>query len=217
MAETIQSFVTKLQQEGVEAGEKQADQLRRQAQKDADKIIADAEQQARKIVDEAKQEARQYVERSQTELNLAARDTVLKLRDSLNRALQSVVRAGTQETLDSVDFLGKVLHEVVTSYAHSDREGTDQIRISVKPELRDQLVDWALGEIGKERVEETRKHIGIDLKGTLKQSGFEYTCAGATVEVTLDSVVEMLCEMVSPKLRETLDHAVDTDNQAEGE
>jgi hypothetical protein len=116
-----------------------------------------------------------------------------------------------------VDFLGRVLHEIVTSYAQSDREGTDQIRISVKPELRDQLVDWALGEIGRDKVEETRKHIGIDLKGTLKQSGFEYTCAGATIEVTLDSVVEMLTEMVSPKLRETLDQAVEADNKTEGE
>jgi V/A-type H+-transporting ATPase subunit E len=217
MAETIQSFVTKLQQEGVEAGEKQAEELRQQAQKDADKIIADARQQAEKIVSDAKQEAQQYVERSQTELNLAARDTVLQLRDSLSRALQSVVRAGAQETLDRVDFLGRVLHEIVTSYAQSDREGTDQIRISVKPELRDQLVDWALGEIGRDKVEETRKHIGIDLKGTLKQSGFEYTCAGATIEVTLDSVVEMLTEMVSPKLRETLDQAVEADNKTEGE
>jgi V/A-type H+-transporting ATPase subunit E len=213
MAETIQSFVTKLQQEGVEAGEKQAEELRRQAQKDAEKIVADAQQEAEKIVANAKQEAQQHVERSQTELNLAARDTVLKLRDSLNRALQSVVRAGTQEALDNVDFLGKVLHEVITSYAQSDREGTDQIRITVKPELRDQLVDWALGEIGRKE----GKHVGIDLKGTLKQSGFEYTCAGATVEVTLDSVVEMLTDMVSPKLRETLDQAVETEAKSEPE
>ena len=43
-----------------------------------------------------------------------------------------------------------------------------------------------------------------ELAGTLKEAGFEYTVGGATVEVTLSSVVESLSEMVSPALRDIL-------------
>jgi V/A-type H+/Na+-transporting ATPase subunit E len=215
MAETIESFVAKLQEEGVQAGEAQAATLREEARKHAEKTIAEAKQQAEKILQDARKEADATLDRSRTELNLAARDTVLKLRDALSRALQAVIRQGSEQALDDLSFLGQVLHEVVESYAKSDREGTDQIRISVKPELRDKLVDWALSEIGKERVENTRKRIGIDLKGTLHQAGFEYTCAGATVEVTLDSVVELLSQMVSPRLREVLDNAVSEETPKE--
>ena len=41
----------------------------------------------------------------------------------------------------------------------------------------------------------------IDLRGTLAESGFTYEIAGGTVEVTADSVVEVLSEMVGSELR----------------
>ena len=48
----------------------------------------------------------------------------------------------------------------------------------------------------------------IDLQGTLEAAGFEYTLSGATVEVTLRSVTESICELVGPRLREIIDKAV---------
>jgi V/A-type H+-transporting ATPase subunit E len=208
MPETIESFVSKLQQDGIQAGQQEAEKIRNQAQAQADEILAKAREQAEKITSDAEKEAASKLERSRTEIQLAARDTILTLRDTLSNAIAAVIQQGTNEALSDVDFLGKILHDIVTNYAKSDLEGTDRIEIRVKPELRDQLVDWALREIGRDKVEETRKHIGIDLKGTLSQAGFEYSCAGATVEVTLDSVVEILKQMVSPKLREVVDQAV---------
>jgi hypothetical protein len=41
----------------------------------------------------------------------------------------------------------------------------------------------------------------IDLRGTLAEAGFAYEIAGGTVEVTVDSVVEVLSEMVGAELR----------------
>ena len=60
-------------------------------------------------------------------------------------------------------------------------------------------------EIGQDRLD----NIGIkmDLRGTLAGAGFEYTVAGATIEVTLDSVVETLTSLVGPELRKVLESA----------
>ena len=48
----------------------------------------------------------------------------------------------------------------------------------------------------------------IDLKGSLSAAGFEYNVSGATVEVTLESVVESISELVSPHLAKVIDAAV---------
>jgi len=49
----------------------------------------------------------------------------------------------------------------------------------------------------------------IDLRGTLAEAGFAYEIAGGTVEVTVDSVVEVLSEMVGAELRKRVVAAAD--------
>ncbi len=204
--ETIESFVEKLQTEGVEAGRQAAEKLKSEAQQQADNSIAEAKAQAEKIIARANAEAESILARSGTELKLAARDAALKLRDSLSAALSAVLARGAEKKLSDVEFLGKVLHELVLLYAKADQEGKNLIKIDVRPEIRKKLVQWALSELGHEVGESG--HTSIDLKGRLSQAGFEYEVAGATTEVTLDSVVETLSEMVSPALRKVLEEAM---------
>ena len=56
----------------------------------------------------------------------------------------------------------------------------------------------------------------IDLAGTLRQAGFEYNAGGATIEVTLESVVAVLSEMFSPRLREILATATAKEGSQDG-
>ncbi|MHC4982208.1 MAG: hypothetical protein ACYTF6_03445 [Planctomycetota bacterium] len=204
--ETIESFVAKLQAEGVEAGKQAAEKLKAEAQRQAERTLEAAKAEAEKIAAQAKAEAEKTLARSKTELKLAARDTVLKLRDSLNAGLSAVLARGAKEKLSDVDFLGTVLHELVMLYARDEQRSTRQVKINVRPELRDKLANWALGELGGEEGKDG--HHSIDLKGSLSQAGFEYQVSGATTEVTLDSVVAVLSELVSPALRELLDKAM---------
>lgn len=205
MPETIETFVAKLQTEGVQAGKAEADKIVADAQAKAEQVLADAKAQADKIVADAETQAQGLVSRGKTELELAARDATLKLQDTLSRALQAVLRQGAQATLADVDFLGKVLHELILMYAKDEQTARQGFKVNVPQELRQDLVDWALQEIGKEKIENI--HMPIDLKSTLKTAGFEYTTSGGTVEVTLDSVVEVLSDLVSPSLRKLIEPA----------
>jgi vacuolar-type H+-ATPase subunit H len=205
MAETIESFVSKLQTEGVQAGQQAAEKLRAEARRQADAIIQHAKEQGEKILTESRQDGEKLLSRSRTELRLAARDTILRLRDALNRALQEVLTAGAEEKLDDPEFLGKLLHELAITYAQADVEHKERIMINLRPDLRDKLLDWALQEITQDA---RAAGVHIDLKGTLKEAGFEYSVSDAKVEVTLSSVVQTLSEMVSPKLREVIDQAM---------
>lgn len=211
MAETIESFVTKLQQEGVEAGRQEADRLRAEAEAQAREIVQQAEAQAEKVLADAKAQAADDLARAQTELALAARDAALRLQEALSRALSALLAEETQRVLTDEAFLGKILHQLVGLYVESDFQCRETLQINVPAEMREKLISWALKEIGQEAVERVRP--SIDLTGTLADAGFEYTCGGSTVEVTRESVVETLMDLIGPSLREVLKKAMAEDKE----
>jgi V/A-type H+/Na+-transporting ATPase subunit E len=211
MAHTIETFVSKLQEEGVQAGQQAAEKLRADAQAEADKIIADAKAQAEKIIADAETEAQGKIDRAQTEMQLAARDTVAKLRDTLEHCLAALFSEATAEKLQDTDFVGKALYEIVTMYAKSEKDQKAVVHINVPDEMRTQLKEWALATLGSETVDKARPR--FELKGKLKQVGFEYEVHGGTVEVTTASVTQLLSDMVTPALQELLQSASQSESK----
>ena len=205
MAETIESFVAKLQAEGVEAGQRDAEKLRAEAQEQARAVVAQARQEADEIIADGKAQADALLQRGRTELELAARDTVLKLRDALGRAIRALLAEAAREQLTDPEFISRLLHDLAMLYAKSDIEDHDRAVVSVPPEMASQLTSWAL-----DRMKQTAEGKGmrLDLRTTLAGEGFEYNVAGANIEMTVESVVEMLCQMVNPQLGQVLKRAV---------
>jgi V/A-type H+-transporting ATPase subunit E len=211
MAETIESFVSKLQEEGVQAGQQAAEKLRADAQAEADKIIADAKDQAEQILADAQADADGKIARAQTEMELAARDTVAKLRDTLEQCLSAVFAEASAEKLQDTDFIGKALYDIVTMYAKSEKDQKAVVHINVPDEMRTQLKEWAFSTLGSEAVEQARPR--FELKGKLKQVGFEYEVHGGTVEVTTASVTQLLSDMVTPALQDLLQNASQSESK----
>ena len=206
MAETIESFVAKLQSEGVQAGEDAARRIRGDAEREAEAIAERARQQAAAVVADAERQATEILTRGKTQLDLAARDTVLRLRDALNRALGAVVARGSEARLKDTGFLKDLLRELIVLYAQRDSAGGTDIKVNVAPEARNALADWAMGGLRSEPG--AAKGMSVELTSNLEQAGFEYTVDRATIEVTLASVAAMLSELVGPELRATIDRAL---------
>jgi len=204
MAETIESFVAKLQSEGVQAGQQAAEKIIAEAKQQAEEIVTGSKEQAARTVAQANNEAEELLSRSRSDLELAARDVLAELREALSRALTAVLTRASREVLTDREFLASTLHELILEYAKADIERDAVMQIDVSAELREKLADWAIAEF-QAKAEEAG--ISVDLKGTLNTAGFEYKVSGATVEVTLESVVERLSELVTPQLRQILDAA----------
>jgi len=205
MTESVESFVAKLQQEGIQAGQDAADKLLADANEEAGKIVAQAEAKAGKIIETAEAEAATTLEKSQTDLRLAARDTALRLREALTRAVRTVLAAGAEQPLSDAEFVKTLLHDIVMQYVQADLDGRILIKIDVAPEMQHQLTQWALAHLHEKA---DRGDVSLDLKGTLGEAGFEYEIEGANIEVTLASVVDALSELVNPNLREMLNQAM---------
>ncbi len=204
MADTIESFVSQLKTDGIEAGRQQADEIRKAAQQEADRIIADAKAASDKMIADAKTEAGNIVARGKTELELAARDAVLKLREALGRGLQAIVAGPVVDTLNDADFLRDIIQEIVMKYVDAEIASKGTVKVDLTPEMHKKLADWAIKFIQKH----IRSGVHLDMKETLHQAGFEYSLGDSTVEITADSIVSVLMDMVGPSLKDVLTTAM---------
>lgn len=206
MPGSIESFVKKLQAEGVDAGRRAAEKIKEDAKQEAEKIIAQAEAEAERIVAKAKNDADKTFSRMQTELDLAVRDAILKLRETIGEILSAMLTRKIEKHLSDPDFFGKVLREVVTGYARADAAHQPFMKVDISSKMGDNLGDDILNDLIANLSEEHEK---IALQATLSKAGFEYTIDGATVEVSPDSVSELVSEMVRPALQEMIDKIID--------
>ncbi|MBN2211544.1 MAG: hypothetical protein JW709_09135 [Sedimentisphaerales bacterium] len=205
MTETLESFVAKLQSDGVEAGRKAAQDIRTQAEQEAEKIVQDARQKAKKIVEQAEKEAQTTLERAQTELKLACRDIVLNLRNTIGGCIRQIMVGPVEERLNEPEFLTSLLHDLVVQYARADCDHRADIKINLNNEMLWQLADWVIAKLRKTAQEH---NASVDIKGSLNRMGFEYSVTGGTVEVTGESMVTLLQELVGPKMRELLNETL---------
>ena len=213
MPETIESFVDKLQAEGVQAGRQAAEKIRAEAEKHAQAIIHQAEEKAEKIVAEAQAEADQLRARAQTELELAARDAMLRVRDALTKTVQGIFSSAVDKHLSDAEFLKPLIHDAVMQYVQADAKGITGVTINVSDQMRQQLTRWATQTLQK-APEMAGK--SVDLLGSLAEAGFEYRVSEGTVEVTVESVVETLSELVSPEIRKLVVGAAPQPHEGDG-
>jgi len=208
MSETIEAFIEKLQADGVAAGHAAAEKIRAEAEQQARQILADAQDRAKHTIAEAEAQCERIRLRSETELKLAVRDTVERLRETLRRALKRLLAEGVRQHLEDDEFLRELLRDLVSRYVKADIEGTGEIRINVSKEMQQRLAQWAIETL---RTEHDGRHRLVELRGILADAGFEYSISEGTTEISVRSVVNVLSDLVSAELREILIDAVSQD------
>lgn len=204
MVQTLEAFIDKLRTDGVESGRAEAEKIRAEAEQRAAQVVLDAEQQAAKIIVDAQAEAEKIRERTRSDLELAARDTIVRLRQTLSAALREVLRVAAEKKLSETDFIGNLIRDLVMRYVQADLEHR-AIVLNVDDGMRRQLADWAIQTLHKDL---DKEHSAVELHGALAEAGFEYRVGDGAVEVTVGSVVEVLSEMVNAELRQLITRAV---------
>ena len=190
----IETFVAKLQKDGVEAGRIEAEKIVSEANREGQRIIKSAEEKAVEIVKSAEIRAQKVRTQAQKELGLAARDAVLKLRQAIETRLSAIVFAEVQKDLAQPGFLQGLIAEVVRQYAGCDAANLPMmfsIPQHVLKKHQEQLQSALSAEIAEGK---------IQLTGGSQQTGLEYKVGQGTVEVTPESVAEVLLSMVGKDL-----------------
>jgi len=201
MAHTVQSFIETLRADGVEAGRKAAEQIRLAAEQQAEQLLGQAKAEARTIIEEAEAQRQKTLERTQTDLELAARDTVGALRDVLSQAINRVLAKAVGEAFEDDGFLKDLIRQVASAYAEADATGKQTIEVNLPEPMRRKLAAWAIDALHQGG---GGQKLSVELHGALMTAGFEYKLSGGTVEVTPDAVVEVLSQIVTPELQQLI-------------
>ena len=200
MADSIEAFVKKLQEDGVEAGRQAGQQVLTEAEHRVKAIIDDANTRAEAIVEAARVESEKIRQRNETELTLAARDAVGRLQENLNCVFRILLRTPVEKALRDPEFLAPLIRDVVMSYVEADAGKRDSVAINTSEKTGAQLTQW-----GQQTLRDTLEaNSSVQWRTALAEDGFELSTVDGTVEITIDSVVNVLLDMVGPELRKLI-------------
>ena len=116
----VEALIDRLKNEGVSVGQKKAEDIVLDAQKRAEWIIHEAEEEARLLLEKARTEADSILATGKDALQLAARDALIKLRDTLLNSFSREVNRVVGKQMQDPAFLEKL----ILSLAGTVREKT---------------------------------------------------------------------------------------------
>jgi len=151
MAQEIKDLIAKIQQEGIQAAQAQAAQIKADADKDSLKIITQAKQEAQKIVEQATLQAKKLKDSTQADLKQAGRDLLISLRQEIVSMLDRLIKLDLRQAL-TADELSKIIAGLIKNAPLSL---DSRIIVSLNQQDKDRLEQGFL----KQLVEEIRKTI----------------------------------------------------------
>ena len=123
MENKLQELTQKLYDEGLSKGRQESDALVAESQARASKIVADAKAEAASIIAEAKAKAEDLHKNSLTEISLAGRQTVARLKETIaNMIVVTSVSGGVASANLDPKFIKDILVAVATNWQGSSSD-----------------------------------------------------------------------------------------------
>ncbi|MFH0917589.1 MAG: hypothetical protein V1830_00465 [Candidatus Omnitrophota bacterium] len=151
MAQEIKDLIAKIQQEGIQAAEKQAAQIKAEASVEAKEIIAEAKNQAQIIIEQANSQAKKLDDSTQADLKQAGRDLLISLGQEIIAMLDRLIKLELRQALTAEDLsaiIGALIKNAPLSLG-------SQIIVSLNPQDKDKLEQGFL----KKLVQATKQEI----------------------------------------------------------
>jgi V/A-type H+-transporting ATPase subunit E len=212
----VETLIERLRQEGVSAGRSEGERIVQNAQNQAEEILRKARRQAEEVVAQARREAEQTTSAGEDALRMAARDTVLKMREELGQKLESRVRRLVTEELEDRQLLAQLVLEVVASaVADSGVATARKVEIELPEEVLDpeklgespQELTGPLSDLAKQVATASfREGVSFEKLGPGGQ-GIRVRLVDESIEVDLSdaAIAELLLQHLKPRFRAVME------------
>jgi len=193
----LDSLIEKIRKEGIEQAQQTADGIIKEAKSKAAAIVDNAKKEAEKIVADGKQQVDQYKKSAEVDLQQAARNIELLLKEKINRLFDNVFKRQVAATM-TPDFLAELVKTIVTNWA---KDGKAEVVISDKDKEQLEKVLFA----GLK--DDLKNKISIRVSSDIS-SGFRIGMEGEQVyyDFSDESIAETLKSLINPKLKAILDN-----------
>jgi V/A-type H+-transporting ATPase subunit E len=210
----VHELIVTLREEGVKAGQQEAERLLRQAQGQADQIVAQAKGEAQEIRRQMREEIEKERTAAQEAIKMAFRDTELRLESEITAVFAAHVKRLVSMQLQDRDFLRQLILSIVGRVASGVR--ADQ---PVEVLLPDQL--FVTDDRGARLTDEGKKrlrHFILGISSEMLREGVEMRPAGnddagmrirlvgkdLEIDLSAKAMSELLLKYLIPRFREIL-------------
>ncbi|MFH0917560.1 MAG: hypothetical protein V1830_00320 [Candidatus Omnitrophota bacterium] len=197
MAQEIKDLIAKIQQEGIQAAEKQAAQIKFEAEAVASKIISEAKIRAQQIIEQANTEFQRLNDSTQASLKQAGRDLMISLRKEINSMLGQLIKADTHQAL-TVNELTKIIEALIKN---TPLALGSEIIVSLNPQDKEKLEK----EFFKQLAEKTKKQITLKSADGI-DSGFiiSFDAGKSIFDFSDSALTEYIGSFLKPELGKIL-------------
>ncbi len=195
MTETLQSLLQRLQQEGVDKGNQQAEDIVRAARAEASRVVDAAKAEAQRTMAAATQEAERLTLRAKASLQQAARDVVLSMGQSVEQLVQKLATERATAALDG-DTVVKLLQRLMDAFVQHGRV-TGAIDVVVGPEQKKAMTDAAFAALRQKLDHGITLHVREGMG-----AGFQVRMGkgGVTHDFTDKAAAAAIAELVTPEI-----------------
>ncbi|AEG00764.1 hypothetical protein [Methylomonas methanica] len=211
----VEQLIERLREQAIDAGQAKAESIVTDAQRRAAWLIGEAEQEAKNILKKAQAEADAMRSAGLDALNLAARDALLRLRDTLLGSFSQEVQRVVGEKMADQDFMAQLILALAGQVR--DKTGLDRQQltfllpetISGVEELRKNPEELQQGELS---------HVSAAIAGDLLRKGVRFEVDDEVksglvirlednamlIDFTDDAVAALLLKHLQPRFRALL-------------
>ena len=212
----IEELIERLRNEGVISGQEKAEDLVANAQKHAEWIIEKAELEAKQLIDKAHQQANAIKTSGEDALQLAARDALLKLRDTLLGSFSHEVMRVVGEQMTDKAFTEKLIlglasavrekialdeHKDIVISLPEDVMGVDELRKNPE-ELKEGRLSQYTASIAANLL---RKGVKFEVADKITAGlSVRLVDDAMVIDFTDEAVAALLLEHIQPRFRALL-------------
>ncbi|MDD3981724.1 MAG: hypothetical protein PHT55_05945 [Spirochaetales bacterium] len=198
----VQELLERIKTEGVDKARKEAQAILDEARAKAESIIASAEARAAELDAATKLKIEAQENASRLALVQASRDSILALREKVERFMREAIKQSTDELFSS-SFLEKILPEILTLMAN----GTEKDLSVLLPEKSLKSLDSSLAarlsaELGKKVLFKPFNAVDAGFYISVEGSSLRY-------DFSAEAVAEILSSRVNARLGECVKAALE--------
>ena len=207
MAEELQSLLDRIQKDGVDKAEVQAEEIIADAKKKADTLLKDAQTEAENLIKKAEKDSLVFEERGKRSLEQASRDILISTETAITASLQSLVSNEVTKDLND-DTLKTLIETVVKTYSET---GETRLEVILSKEQQESVTDLFISKY-KDAMDK-----GLKIKGSSDLiAGFKVQITERNIQhdFTVEAISEAFCHLLRPALIEIMRNAQKKDQPA---
>ncbi len=181
MTEDLQQLLEKIQRDGVDKAQAEADAIVQKARQEAESIVVKAKTEAEKAKADARSEADAFARRAEESIRQSARDVLLHVEKSVTALFETLLRREVDTALDGAETATALVQEAVRNYLN----GQGGIEVGASEKMLKTL-SAAVASMAADGVNvELDRSVGSGFRVKLADGRVEHDFTGAAVADTL--------------------------------